>query len=49
MTSSKDFVISNAAHMLPYNDISLSSVRREFQLSFLYSFKYLSFPKSISR
>ena len=46
MTSSEDFVISNAAHVLPQNDISLSSVRREFQLTFLYSYK---FPKSISK
>ena len=45
MTSSEDFVISNTAHVLPQNDIFLSSVRREFQLSFLYSFKILKFPK----
>ena len=45
MTSSEDFVISNAAHVLPQNDIFLSSVSREFQLSFLYSFKILKFPK----
>ena len=39
MTISEDFEISNAAHVFPWYDISLSSVRREFQLSFLHSFK----------
>ena len=45
--SGEGFVISNAAHVVPWYDISLSSVRREFQLSFLHSFlkKYIQFFK----